>query len=1076
MGQPVISTAKIARPVQTDIYPRDRLFSILDTCLARPLTWVTGPGGSGKTTLVSSYIDSRELPYLWYQIDQGDTDIATFFYYLGLAAKQAAPRKRKPLPLLTREYLLGITEFTYQYFEELFTRLKRPSLLVFDNYQDIQEGSQLHQVILDGLSRLPDGIKFILISRFGPAPAFSRLKANRQVEIIGWDELRLSLEEFTGIARLREKGKLNRESIRQLYERLDGWAAGLVLMLEKSRVMGEQLEPFGEVTSEEIFDYFAEEIMRKIDPEYRDFYFRTSFLPRMTTEMAERITGNHRAGKILNYLYSNYVFTEKHEHSPPQYQYHPLFREFLQARVADQFGRENKRNLQRDAADILVEFNMFEDAAELFKEASDWGGLVKLVVHKANDMINQGRNQVLVDWIDSLPEATIEKNPWVDYWLGVAKLPFDPGEARDNLSRAYEKFLSREEAEGVFLAWSRVVETYITEWSDFGPLDYWIDELEKILDQFRDFPTRDIEVRVVLGMFSALMYRQPQNLKILEWEQKARSIITSTANLDQQITLANQLLHYYAWMGSLPKGGIVLNEIKQKIQSRDVGISPLARIFVHTLDAVYDCFRGSFEESMEAVEKGLGEADTTGIHVWDELLLSYGIYGAFSTGRFTVGRKLLERMGSTISFDRLLISGQYCSLASWEALCRDDIQGAQQYADSAIKLAQRAGHPYAEAIFHIGKAQVLIETGDLRDARRHLKKAREIARTHEEGDRKYPPLIDFMCLSSEAYLMLLEGKTGESSKLIGRTMSLGKKFGFISVPTIQSSVMAKLCARALHLDIEADYARTLIRKRNLTPDITDNHLENWPWPLKIYTLGRFEMIRDQKPIKFSGKAQRKPLSMLKVLISLGGEEVSEEQVTDELWPDADGDMAHQSFATTLHRLRRLIGADALRLSEGRLSLNPAYCWLDLWTLERELDKITVTVGKDELKPDSIEPAERALRLFKGPFLPEEEGEPWAMSTRERLHSKYLRTVKSLCASLEKQEMWDNAIEWYKRALEMDHLAEEFYRYLMICYLKLDRKAEGIAVYQRCRKALSAMLGMEPSSRTDSVYRQLNPRS
>ena len=61
--------------------------------------------GSGKTALTASYLDNGKFPCLWYRMDEGDGDIATFFYYLGLAAKKASPRKRKPLPLLTPEYL-----------------------------------------------------------------------------------------------------------------------------------------------------------------------------------------------------------------------------------------------------------------------------------------------------------------------------------------------------------------------------------------------------------------------------------------------------------------------------------------------------------------------------------------------------------------------------------------------------------------------------------------------------------------------------------------------------------------------------------------------------------------------------------------------------------------------------------------------------------------------------------------------------------------------------------------------------------------------------------------------------------
>ena len=94
--------SKITRPIPVRVSQRKRLFRLLDRLRKQPIIWISGPPGCGKTTLVSSYIEARKIPCLWYQVDQGDEDIATFFYYMGLAAKKATPRKRKSLPLLTR--------------------------------------------------------------------------------------------------------------------------------------------------------------------------------------------------------------------------------------------------------------------------------------------------------------------------------------------------------------------------------------------------------------------------------------------------------------------------------------------------------------------------------------------------------------------------------------------------------------------------------------------------------------------------------------------------------------------------------------------------------------------------------------------------------------------------------------------------------------------------------------------------------------------------------------------------------------------------------------------------------------
>jgi hypothetical protein len=154
MAKKTASIAKISRPVLTGNYPRKRLFRLIDRARKRKLLWISGPAGSGKTTLVSSYIAARRIPCMWYRLEEGDADPATFFHYLGLAARKAAPRIRKPLPALAPEQRSAVSLFAQRYFEALFSRLPAGSMIVFDDYQKVPDASGFHSMIRDGLSLL----------------------------------------------------------------------------------------------------------------------------------------------------------------------------------------------------------------------------------------------------------------------------------------------------------------------------------------------------------------------------------------------------------------------------------------------------------------------------------------------------------------------------------------------------------------------------------------------------------------------------------------------------------------------------------------------------------------------------------------------------------------------------------------------------------------------------------------------------------------------------------------------------------------------------------------------------------
>jgi len=237
--------------------------------------------------------------------------------------------------------------------------------------------------------------------------------------------------------------------------------------------------------------------------------------------------------------------------------------------------------------------------------------------------------------------------------------------------------------------------------------------------------------------------------------------------------------------------------------------------------------------------------------------------------------------------------------------------------------------------------------------------------------------------------------------------------------------------------------------------------------LGVYTLGRLEILKKGEPLTFRRKAQKKPLSLLKALISLGGRQVTEEVLTELLWPDAEGDAAHAAFTTTLSRLRRLLGTrDAIEIQAGKASVNPRHLWIDTWAFEHVCDEAD-HLWKAGISSVLIACLQKAVELYRGHFLAFEE-DFWTLSPRENLRNHFIRVVLRLGSCLEKHDAWAQAAECYEKGLAIDDVVEEFYQRLMIGHQREGRRAEAVATYERCKKTLQAKLRIAPSAKTGSL--------
>ncbi|MGE3977614.1 MAG: BTAD domain-containing putative transcriptional regulator [Nitrospira sp.] len=985
--KPSLSLAKLNPPRLPAIVERPRLYRSVDRARKRPVLWINAPPGFGKTTLVAGYLRARKFQSLWYQVDEGDSDLATFFHYLGVAARQTAPRYRTPLPHLTPEYLQGLPTFTRRFFEGLYARLKPPAFLILDNYQEVSLDSPFHQTVALGIEALPDKIGVIVMSRALPPSAFARLQATRHVNFIGEEVLRLTPKESRGIVGLHIQSKKSSTHAltEALHDRVQGWPAGLVLQLEQlddPRTGGDTAIPRG--TPQVIFEYFAREVFHRLSPQQQRFLLQTAFLPDIPQTLAEQLTGNATAGDILFNLYQSRYFTERKIGADPVYQYHPLFREFLRTHAKAVLSPDETLTTQRTAAFLLEKAERFEDAVILYYEAGQREELVRLILSRAPALLQQGRTQTLEGWLKLIPAEQYNQTPWLLYWLGVCRQSVDPLESEDLFARTFDGFKAKSDRAGMLMAWAGAESSIQFSLIDISKLDHWIDIMLDIIQTDESFPSKEIETQVTFCMLSALMWRRPQPLSIIPWIDRAKDLLEDEPGIEKYSALVTQLSILFTYLGDLRRAHKYSRVLKFTAECEDT--DPSIRIFYYLNRAYVDWNSGEPEEALRRVEQGFVISKITGVHVFDGPLL--GTCATISLLRDDVASadQCLTRVADFVMHPAHLMRVSLIFHKAWAMRIKGDLEKAWELIQEALAVRGVKGTLYSEGIINWAAAELLHGLGDNQRAWQHLNHVKSV------GEEMKSFQLKFMVHLMESQFAFDQGQEYLGLAALRQAFTMGRQRGFSYYYWWLSKAMARLCAKALEADIEVEYVQDLIRKTKLAPDADTSTNEAWSWPVKIYTLGRFEIHLEGKPLPPRRKAPYRVLALLKAMIAMGGRDIPVSRLIDALWPDAEGDTGEETLHKTLQRLRRLLSLDQLIQVRGKkISLNREVCWVDALAFDD-----LVSQGNGSKDPIiCVKAYEQAVGLYRGHFLGDDEPGAWARVQQDRLRRKFLDATERL---------------------------------------------------------------------------------
>jgi len=1040
--------AKLTRPRTHQAVARERLFAQVDSARECPLVWIDSPPGSGKTTLVATYLATRGGGEAWYQVDAGDSDPATFFHYLSFVCGK---RSNARLPQLAPEHLNDLPAFGRRFFRHLFTHVR---LLVLDNFQESAD-PLLNDLLCHAAQEVPPQGNILVISRTRPPAAFAELEARGLLARIDWTEVQLTLAETRAMCAMRGMGE--DRVVQALHQQASGWAAGVTLMLERFRRGESGAGQLSGETRESVFNYFTSLVFDQADDTTQRTLLSLAFFPRMTAALAVAASENMDAGKLLESLHRRQLFTDRRPGSAPVYQFHALFQEFLQMKLLHGPRIQSRPALQHRSARLLIEHGDWEPAFELLVEAGAWKDARSLLLDHAQAFMDSGRWQTLVRWVESLPQRDREEAPWLQYWRARALAQIEPAAAVPAFSNARAAFERYGDRLGRMLATAGLLHVSSVDHVDYAPVEQYLDSLaEDVVTT--PFLTPEQELSVLAALAWSAFFVAPWHPCIAPALSRIHALLGEVPAAPVRLAAAISALTVASQSAQMQRSR-QLREMVQQLAASDE-VSPLLSCWGQFQVAHSFFLDAEYRAAIDVFDRIWSLAQTHDLREVLTAALMHRFMIDFRLSDLRIAEATLQRIEALLAPTSDYSRSVLVCYRGRVAQLRGDLSTGAEFARESQHLMVRTGSLYHEFLFGLINAEMLLHAGLLQDALLLLGRSREIL-------QRCPVLqsLNAAIVIVEAWAAEKNGQGRDSRILLRRALEETRAgFAWCHMRFVDTT-LAHMLPIALEENIEADQAGWLIRTFYLRPPSPG--IEQWPWPLRIRCLGDFRVEVYELPLEVGRKTPRKVLALLKALVALGPREVPEQQILDALWPDEDGDAAHKALSITVLRLRRLLGDNEfIRQQGGRLSIETRHCWVDAWAFERRLNAPAAASAAD------IMHTERTLTLYQGAFLPDDSDATFAVAPRERLRAKFVHALEKLGRRLESDGRHDDAIGWYLRGLEADAVIEPFHQGLMRCYAALDRRTEAIATYRRLRQTLSAMLGLQPSATTERLYQSL----
>ncbi|CAL9636862.1 HTH-type transcriptional regulator MalT [Streptomyces sp. enrichment culture] len=395
---------RISRVGADGVVPRPALCERLSA--AGRVTVISAPAGSGKTVLVRSWTERASMSgrVAWTAVGPDEHEPRRFWLSVLDAIRSTLPGSALVKPLTTAPDLDG-----WDIVERLLTDLAPLTdrvWLVIDDVHELASAEARRQLGLL-VARAPSAVRFVLVTRRDVRLGLHRLRLDGELTEIRTADLRFTPEEareLLGAAGAR----LPKPALTLLYDRTEGWAAGLRLA---ALSLAGHPDPEGfaaEFSGSErtVAEYLLAEVLERQTGPVRGLLLRTSVLERVNGELADLLTGGSGSEGVLQDLERANAFVIGLDASRSWFRYHRLFADLLRLELRRTAPGE-LATLHRTAARWLAGHGYPVAAIRHAQAAGDWHPAARLLADHWSVLQLDGRTATAHDLLTGFPDDVV---------------------------------------------------------------------------------------------------------------------------------------------------------------------------------------------------------------------------------------------------------------------------------------------------------------------------------------------------------------------------------------------------------------------------------------------------------------------------------------------------------------------------------------------------------------------------------------------------------------------------------------------------------------------------------------------